>query len=364
MVVHHKGFSGRQCPSCQSRAALGWDLGPPGLLQCSGDRGEGQRDSQTLMWAGHADVGMLLDPSASPGAWARGSAVPTSLWPWLGPPERGGIQAPTAWGQATGRLTLAALSPWLPADVDECADGQQDCHERGMLCKNLIGTFACVCPPGLRPQPSSGEGCTGMGVLWGCGDTPGGREVKARECGGRGRSRARGGWPGGLWPPRRPASCLPPQMRTNVAPSPACAPTAAVSTPRAASSVTATRVSGSAPPAPSVMVSVAGHGGHSHPHVALPPGSPPSQRPRHRSPQSQLSPLPPEPRLGDAPAPGWGRRPAPWSHRQPPLPHPLQSPACPLHVRSLDVIHLLGPLCVQHTSTCLLPSVPWPPCCP
>uniref|UniRef100_A0A452S9M8 Fibrillin 3 n=1 Tax=Ursus americanus TaxID=9643 RepID=A0A452S9M8_URSAM len=45
-------------------------------------------------------------------------------------------------------------------DVDECADGQQDCHERGMLCKNLIGTFACVCAPGLRPQPSSGEGCT------------------------------------------------------------------------------------------------------------------------------------------------------------------------------------------------------------
>uniref|UniRef100_A0A452UGX3 Fibrillin 3 n=1 Tax=Ursus maritimus TaxID=29073 RepID=A0A452UGX3_URSMA len=36
----------------------------------------------------------------------------------------------------------------------------QDCHERGMLCKNLIGTFACVCAPGLRPQPSSGEGCT------------------------------------------------------------------------------------------------------------------------------------------------------------------------------------------------------------
>uniref|UniRef100_A0A8C9CX13 Fibrillin 3 n=1 Tax=Panthera leo TaxID=9689 RepID=A0A8C9CX13_PANLE len=45
-------------------------------------------------------------------------------------------------------------------DVDECADGQQDCHERGMLCKNLIGTFTCVCPPGLRPQPGSGEGCT------------------------------------------------------------------------------------------------------------------------------------------------------------------------------------------------------------
>ncbi|XP_025841448.2 fibrillin-3 isoform X4 [Vulpes vulpes] len=45
-------------------------------------------------------------------------------------------------------------------DVDECADGQQDCHERGMLCKNLIGTFACVCPPGLRPQSNSRDGCT------------------------------------------------------------------------------------------------------------------------------------------------------------------------------------------------------------
>ncbi|XP_055969214.1 fibrillin-3 [Sorex fumeus] len=45
-------------------------------------------------------------------------------------------------------------------DVDECAAGQQDCHARGMLCKNLIGTFTCVCPPGLRPQPGAGEGCT------------------------------------------------------------------------------------------------------------------------------------------------------------------------------------------------------------
>ncbi|XP_058513644.1 fibrillin-3 [Ochotona princeps] len=44
-------------------------------------------------------------------------------------------------------------------DVDECAGGRQDCHARGMLCKNLIGTFACVCPPGLRPQPGPGQGC-------------------------------------------------------------------------------------------------------------------------------------------------------------------------------------------------------------
>uniref|UniRef100_A0A8C3X9N4 Fibrillin 3 n=1 Tax=Catagonus wagneri TaxID=51154 RepID=A0A8C3X9N4_9CETA len=48
-------------------------------------------------------------------------------------------------------------------DVDECAGGQQDCHARGMLCKNLIGTFTCVCPPGTRPQLGSGEGCTGTG---------------------------------------------------------------------------------------------------------------------------------------------------------------------------------------------------------
>lgn len=71
---------------------------------------------------------------------------------------------------------MATLCPWLCTDVDECADGQQDCHERGMLCKNLIGTFACVCPPGLRPQSNSRDGCTGMGVLWGCRDTPRGGE--------------------------------------------------------------------------------------------------------------------------------------------------------------------------------------------
>uniref|UniRef100_A0A8C0W6M1 Fibrillin-3 n=1 Tax=Castor canadensis TaxID=51338 RepID=A0A8C0W6M1_CASCN len=45
-------------------------------------------------------------------------------------------------------------------DVDECADGLQDCHIQGMLCKNLIGTFSCICPPGMQPQPGSEEGCT------------------------------------------------------------------------------------------------------------------------------------------------------------------------------------------------------------
>lgn len=56
---------------------------------------------------------------------------------------------------------MSTIDPWSPTDVDECADGEQDCHAWGMLCKNLIGTFACICPPGMRPQPGSGEGCTG-----------------------------------------------------------------------------------------------------------------------------------------------------------------------------------------------------------
>lgn len=272
----------------------------------------------------------------------RAGTSRTSLLPCLGLPEGGGIQAPTAWGQATVRLTLAALCPWLPADVDECADGQQACHERGMLCKNLIGTFACVCPPGLRPQPSSREGCTGMGALWGCRDTPGGREIKARECGRRRLSRVRGGWPGGLWPPRWPASSPPPQMRTNVVLSPACAPTAAVSTPRAASGVTVTRVSASAPLAPNVMVSVVQHNGHGHPHVALLPGVSPSRCLQHRSPQSQLNPLASQTPTQRCSGTGLSCTPAPRSHQQPPLPHPLQSPVCPLHV-----IHLLCPYCLS-----------------
>lgn len=35
------------------------------------------------------------------------------------------------------------------ADLDECAEGLHDCDTRGMNCKNLIGTFMCMCPPGM-----------------------------------------------------------------------------------------------------------------------------------------------------------------------------------------------------------------------
>ncbi|KAM5307226.1 LOW QUALITY PROTEIN: fibrillin-3 [Glossophaga mutica] len=44
-------------------------------------------------------------------------------------------------------------------DVDECVDSRHDCHAQDMLCKNFIGTFTCVCPPGTGPQPGSREVC-------------------------------------------------------------------------------------------------------------------------------------------------------------------------------------------------------------
>lgn len=45
-------------------------------------------------------------------------------------------------------------------DLDECAEGLHDCESRGMMCKNLIGTFMCICPPGMARRPD-GEGCVG-----------------------------------------------------------------------------------------------------------------------------------------------------------------------------------------------------------
>lgn len=45
-------------------------------------------------------------------------------------------------------------------DQNECEDGVDDCASRGMTCKNLIGTYMCICSPGYTRQPS-GEGCMG-----------------------------------------------------------------------------------------------------------------------------------------------------------------------------------------------------------
>lgn len=150
------------------------------------------------MWAGDMGVGIVLTPGLlkRPGQVWEGRA---SLSVPKGTGEVG--PGPRSHSQAMALLTLGPLYLWSPADVDECAAGQQDCGERGMLCKNLIGTFACICPPGLRPQPGSEEGCTGMGVLRGC-------RVRARECGKRGASGERGGWLAGLRPPHQPDSSL------------------------------------------------------------------------------------------------------------------------------------------------------------
>lgn len=45
-------------------------------------------------------------------------------------------------------------------DEDECAEGKHDCAEKQMECKNLIGTYMCICGPGYQRRPD-GEGCVG-----------------------------------------------------------------------------------------------------------------------------------------------------------------------------------------------------------
>lgn len=45
-------------------------------------------------------------------------------------------------------------------DQNECEDGIDDCESRGMTCKNLIGTYMCICAPGFMRMPN-GEGCMG-----------------------------------------------------------------------------------------------------------------------------------------------------------------------------------------------------------
>lgn len=46
------------------------------------------------------------------------------------------------------------------SDQDECSEGLDDCDSKGMTCKNLIGTFMCICPLGMQRRPD-GEGCMG-----------------------------------------------------------------------------------------------------------------------------------------------------------------------------------------------------------
>lgn len=55
-------------------------------------------------------------------------------------------------------LVLDSLA--LCADQDECAEGLNDCDANGMTCKNMIGSFVCICPPGMQRR-LDGRGCTG-----------------------------------------------------------------------------------------------------------------------------------------------------------------------------------------------------------
>lgn len=48
-------------------------------------------------------------------------------------------------------------------DEDECEEGKHDCAEKQMECKNLIGTYICICGPGYQRRPD-GEGCVGKRV--------------------------------------------------------------------------------------------------------------------------------------------------------------------------------------------------------
>lgn len=45
-------------------------------------------------------------------------------------------------------------------DQDECEEGIHDCDSKQMECKNLIGTYMCICGPGYQRRPD-GEGCVG-----------------------------------------------------------------------------------------------------------------------------------------------------------------------------------------------------------
>ena len=64
-------------------------------------------------------------------------------------------------GGPTAPGLKATSSTELP-DEDECEEGKDDCAEKQMECKNLIGTYLCICGPGYQRRPD-GEGCVGKG---------------------------------------------------------------------------------------------------------------------------------------------------------------------------------------------------------
>lgn len=61
---------------------------------------------------------------------------------------------------------LLQICDWTSfTDEDECEEGKHDCTEKQMECKNLIGTYMCICGPGYQRRPD-GEGCVGKRIRW------------------------------------------------------------------------------------------------------------------------------------------------------------------------------------------------------
>lgn len=78
--------------------------------------------------------------------------------------RRGG-ERQAAPGQQRGPMLPCLVSPSHPTDLDECQMLNQCQHK----CRNSLGTYRCVCPPGYRllPNGKSCHGqCWGMSLTW------------------------------------------------------------------------------------------------------------------------------------------------------------------------------------------------------
>ena len=56
---------------------------------------------------------------------------------------------------------------FLYADVDECTNGEDDCHDNA-TCTNIPGRYECKCNSGFK---GNGTDCTGESRVCSCSDT-------------------------------------------------------------------------------------------------------------------------------------------------------------------------------------------------